>query len=90
MKQVRISKMSEPAKVASSVLFILEGGENAEASALGLSAAVLMKASALVHNLNMGRISIQYIPSMEVITDSFGEPRSLVKMQFLLQKNGDA
>lgn len=86
MKQVRVSKTSEPAKVASSLLYILEGGDNVEVMALGLSSAILIKACALVNNLNNGRLDLLYIPSMEYVKDGFGETRSAVKMSISLKR----
>lgn len=80
MKEVRVGKLSEPSKVASSILYILEGGEDVEVSALGMSCATLIKACALVNNLSSHRMKLAYVPSMEYITDDFGETRTAVKM----------
>lgn len=85
MKLVRVSKMSEPQKVASSILYILEGGENVEVMALGLSSAILIKACALVNNLNSGKLQLTYVPSMIYVEDNFGEVRSAVQMQITLK-----
>lgn len=87
MKSVRVSKLSEPQKVASSILYILEGGENVEVMALGLSSAILIKACALVNNLNSGKMHLIYVPSMEYVEDKFGDCKSAVKMLISLEKD---
>lgn len=80
MQEVRVGKLSEPSKVASSILFILNEGEDVEVSALGMSCAILIKACALVNNINAQRMKLVYVPYMEYITDDFGETRTAVKM----------
>lgn len=86
MREIRVSKMSEPQKVASSALYILEAGEDVEIIALGLAANVLIKACALVNNLKNHELSLVYTPFLEHITDSFGEVRSAVKMRIEILK----
>jgi len=86
MREIRVSKMSQPEKVASSVLFCLEGWEDVEIISLGLSAIVLIKACALVNNLKCEEMNLVYVPSMDYIKDKFGETRSATKMTITRMK----
>lgn len=83
---VRVGTMSEPAKVASSILFILESNTNVEATALGTSASVLIKAICLVANLNSDKIPVSYIPSLEYVTDDFGKTRTACKINIIIKR----
>jgi stage V sporulation protein SpoVS len=83
---VRVGKMSEPAKVASSILYILESNMNVEVTALGNSASVLAKAVCLVANLNNGNIPVQFLPSLSYVTDDFGETRTACKFNIIINK----
>lgn len=83
---VRVGKNSEPSKVASSVLYILEGGENVEVTALGTSSSVLAKAICLVANLNNDKIPVSYSPSLDYVTDDFGETRTACKFNITINR----
>jgi len=83
---VRVGKNSEPSKVASSVLYILEGGQNVELSGLGNSASVLVKAVCLVANLNKDKIPVLYFPSLEYVTDDFGETRTACRFEIIIKR----
>ncbi|SDI14448.1 hypothetical protein [Proteiniclasticum ruminis] len=80
VKTIRLSKNTEPAKACTSLLFMLEEGNDVELIALGTSAAVLAKVAALSFNLSYGKMTLSYHPRMEVIHDSQGIPRSAVIM----------
>lgn len=83
---VRVGKNSEPSKVASSVLYILQSGENVELSALGTSAAVLAKSVCLIANLNNDSIPLLFNPSLDYVTDDFGETRTACKVQIIIKR----
>lgn len=83
MREIRVSKTSEPQKVASSILYALEEGEDVVVSALGLAAAVLVKACALVNNLKKKEMNLIYTPSMEYVKDIRGVVRSSVQMSII-------
>lgn len=83
---VRVGKNSEPAKVASSILYILESNVNVEVSGLGNSASVLVKAICLVANLNKDKIPVSYIPSLEYVTDDFGETRTACRFNIIVKR----
>lgn len=83
---VRVGKNSEPSKVASSVLYMLQNGENVELSALGTSSSVLVKAVCLVANLNKDKIPVSFFPSLEYVTDDFGETRTACKFEIIRKR----
>ncbi|SDH94365.1 stage V sporulation protein S [Proteiniclasticum ruminis] len=83
---VRVGKNSEPSKVASSVLYMLQNGENVELSALGTSAAVLAKSVCLIANLNNDSIPISFNPSLDYVTDDFGETRTACKVKITIKE----
>lgn len=85
-RNVRVSSKSEPSKVASSILYILESGENVEATALGNSVSVLTKSICLVSNLNNGRLNLEFIPRMTYVEDSYGITRSAVQFEIIVKR----